>query len=96
MADEASAPRSAVILSDELPQDLGARMRALIRRQIQTAVDEEWPVQEQRASLTAIPTAMADALDLAVDSSSERSGGGAASSSPRFRTPSTRAASESS
>jgi hypothetical protein len=67
VANEASALRSAVILSDELPQDLGARMRALIRRQIQTAVDEEWPaMQEQRANLTAIPTAMADALDLAV------------------------------
>ena len=67
VADEASALRSAVILSDELPQDLGSRVRALIRRQIQTAVDEEWPaMEEQRANLTAIPIALADALDLAV------------------------------
>ena len=67
VADEASALRSAVILSDELPPDLGARMRALIRRHIQNAVDEEWPaMQEQRANLTSIPTALADALGLAV------------------------------
>jgi Protein of unknown function (DUF4239) len=67
IADEASALRSAVILSAELPPDERVRMRALIRRQIETAVDEEWPaMEEQRANLTAIPTALADALHLAV------------------------------
>jgi hypothetical protein len=67
VADEASALRSAVLLSDELPPDQRARMRALIRRQIETAVNEEWPaMEEQRANLTAIPTAPADALHLAV------------------------------
>ena len=67
VADEASALRSAVILSDDLTPDLGARMREHIPRQIETAVDEEWPaMEEQRADLTAIPTALADALHLAV------------------------------
>ena len=55
--NEASALRSVVLLSDDLPRILRARMRALIRRQIETAVNDEWPaMEEQRASLTAIPT----------------------------------------
>src|SRR3954454_873352 len=50
--NEASALRSVVILSENLPPDIGDRMRALIRRQIDTAVDDEWPaMQEHRASL---------------------------------------------
>jgi hypothetical protein len=64
---EASALRSVVILSHGLQPDVGARMRVLIRRQIQTAVDDEWPaMQEQRATLSAIPVPLADALDLAL------------------------------
>jgi hypothetical protein len=67
VADEASALRSVVILSDDLPPDLRLRMRALIRSQIETAVNDEWPAMEkQRATLTAIPTALATALHLAV------------------------------
>jgi hypothetical protein len=67
VADEASALRSAVILSDDLPPDLGLRMRGLIRRQIETAVDDEWPaMEEQRANLTVIPKPLSDALHLAV------------------------------
>jgi hypothetical protein len=67
VADEASALRSAIILSDDLPPDLEVRMRALIRRQIETAVSEEWPaMEEQRANLTAISKPLADALHLAV------------------------------
>jgi hypothetical protein len=67
VADEASALRSVVILSNELPPDLRLRMRALIRSQIETAVNDEWPAMEkQRATLTAIPTALAHALHLAL------------------------------
>jgi hypothetical protein len=63
---EASALRAVVLLSDDLPATDRTRMRALIRRQIQTAVDEEWPAMEdQRASLTAIPAPLSDALHLA-------------------------------
>jgi hypothetical protein len=67
VADEASGLRSAVILSDDLPPDLEARMRALIRRQIEVAVNDEWPaMEEQRADLTTISKPLADALHLAV------------------------------
>jgi Protein of unknown function (DUF4239) len=67
VADEASALRSVVILSDDLPPDLGVRMRSLIRRQIQDAVNDEWPaMHEQRADLTAVPAPLSDALHLAV------------------------------
>lgn len=67
VTDEASAMRSVVILSDDLPPDLRVRMRGLIRSQIETAVNDEWPaMEERRANLTAIPTALADALHLAI------------------------------
>jgi Protein of unknown function (DUF4239) len=67
VADEASALRSAVILSADLPPDLGIRMRGLIRRQIEAAVDDEWPaMEEQRADLTVIAKPLSDALHLAV------------------------------
>jgi len=67
VADEASALRSVVILSDDLRPDLRVRMRRLVRSQIETAVNDEWPaMQKQRAKLTSIPTALADALRLAV------------------------------
>jgi Protein of unknown function (DUF4239) len=67
VAEEASALRSVVILSDDLPPDLRIRMRALIRSEIESAVRDEWPAMAvQRANLTAIPTARADALHLAV------------------------------
>jgi hypothetical protein len=64
---EASALRSVVLLSDGLPADTRTRMRVLTSRQIQTAVDDEWPaMKEQRASLTAIPAPLSEALHLAV------------------------------
>jgi Protein of unknown function (DUF4239) len=67
VADEASALRSAVILSDELPADLGARVRSLIHRQIENAVNDEWPaMEEQRATLTTVPAPLAEALHLTV------------------------------
>jgi hypothetical protein len=64
---EASALRSVVLLSSGLPADPRTRMRALVRRQIQTAVTDEWPaMEEQHASLTAIPVPLSDALRLAL------------------------------
>ena len=67
VANEASAMRSVDVLSADLPPDLRVRMRALIRSQIETAVNDEWPAMaHQRASLTAVPTALAGALHLAV------------------------------
>jgi hypothetical protein len=64
---EASALRSVVLLSDELPADARARMRELIRSHIEDAVHDEWPAMaEQRASLNAIPVSLAEALDVAL------------------------------
>src|SRR3954453_15591912 len=40
--NEASALRSVVLLSDDLPPPAQTRMRALVRRQIETAVNDEW------------------------------------------------------
>jgi hypothetical protein len=63
---EASALRSVVLLSDAFPSEAPA-MRALIRRQIDDAVQREWPAMErQHAGITAIPTPLADALALAL------------------------------
>jgi len=67
ISDEASALRSVVILSDDLPPDVRMRMRAHIRRQIEGAVHEEWPaMREQRATLSPVPAPLADALHLAL------------------------------
>lgn len=67
ISDEASALRSVVILSDDLQPDLRVRMRAHIRRQVEGAVNDEWPaMQEQRATLSPVPAPLADALHLAL------------------------------
>jgi Protein of unknown function (DUF4239) len=64
---EASALRSAVLLSYDLPTDVGAPMRELIRRHIEEAVHQEWPAMaKQRAHLVAIPTSLAAALGIAL------------------------------
>ena len=99
VANEASALRSVDVLSADLPPDLRVRMRALIRSQIETAVNDEWPAMaHQRANLTAVPTALAGALHLAVgiDPKSDGQAASSPSSSRRFRTPCRRGASESS
>jgi hypothetical protein len=65
---EASALRSAVLLGNEFPAEVRNRLRALIRQHIQTAVREEWPAMARRdATLTIVPTALAQALKLALD-----------------------------
>jgi hypothetical protein len=64
---EASALRSVVLLSEELPGADQARMRELIRSHIEEAVNDEWPAMaQQRATLNAIPKPLADALHLAL------------------------------
>ena len=63
---EASALRSVVLLSDDLPAEAQTRMRALVRRHIEEAVSDEWPAMEsQRAHLRTVPAPLADALHLA-------------------------------
>jgi hypothetical protein len=64
---EASALRSVVLLSDDLPGAHQARMRELIHRHIEDAVKNEWPAMaQQRASLNAIPRPLAEALHFAL------------------------------
>jgi branched-subunit amino acid transport protein len=65
--NEASALRSVVLLSDNLPPDLQVRMRTLIRRHIENAVSDEWPaMEEQHASLASISVPLSEALQLAL------------------------------
>jgi len=67
VSNEASALRAVVLLSDELPAATATRMRALVRQQIQDAVDREWPAMRKRqASLAAIPTPLVEAQRLAL------------------------------
>jgi len=60
---EASALRSAVLLANELPADVGGPLRELVRRQIQEAVDREWPAMARGdATVAIIPGALKEAL----------------------------------
>jgi hypothetical protein len=64
---EASALRSVVLLSDQLPPPAATRMRLLVRRQIEDAVDREWPAMRRRdASLATVPAPLVQAQDLAL------------------------------
>jgi cytochrome bd-type quinol oxidase subunit 2 len=65
---EASALRSAsLVASASFPGPTSMRVDALIDRQINEAATQEWPaMRDQRASLTAVPTALAQALQLAL------------------------------
>jgi hypothetical protein len=71
---EASALRAVVLLSGNFPADVEGRLRGLIHRHIQEAAAEEWPAMgRRRATLTMIPTALAQALQatLALTTSGE-------------------------
>jgi hypothetical protein len=53
-----------VLLAASFPGESEARLRALIQRQIEDAVTQEWPAMKRRgATLTMIPTPLAEALD---------------------------------
>src|SRR5262245_115036 len=63
---EASALRTAVLLAGVFPDSSAAHLRSLVSRQIDRAVAVEWPAMASgRATLTAIPGALADALTAA-------------------------------
>jgi hypothetical protein len=75
VSNEASALRSVVLLSDELPAATATRMRALVREQIQDAVRREWPAMRKReASLAAIPAPLVEAQHLALAFKAQDSG----------------------
>ena len=64
---EASALRSVDLLTDAFPDETDARMRALIHRHIDEAVTREWPAMaEGKATLSIVPAALDDALQLAL------------------------------
>jgi Protein of unknown function (DUF4239) len=64
---EASALRSAVLLSQRFPGAPEERIQALVRSHVQQAATVEWPAMaEQRATLTAVPVALGDALQVAL------------------------------
>ena len=64
---EASALRSVVLLVRAFPGAPETRMRALVRRHIREAVEEEWPAMaRQRATLSVVPAPLAQELQLAV------------------------------
>ena len=64
---EASALRTVVLLAASFPKEPAARIRALVRRHIQDAVNQEWPAMaRQRANLTMITVADTEAIQLAL------------------------------
>jgi len=64
---EASALRTAVLLARAFPDAPAARLRTLIARHIDEVRTVEWPAMASgRATLTAVPTALAEALATAV------------------------------
>jgi uncharacterized protein DUF4239 len=72
---EASALRSVVLLAEAFPGQPETRMDGLVRRQIQIAVDDEWPAMaEQRATLAVVSAPLAAALRLAVSLSPRTDG----------------------
>jgi hypothetical protein len=62
---EARALRTVVLLATSFPGETEVRIRALVRRHIQDAVSQEWPAMaRQQATLTMIPAAVTEALQL--------------------------------
>jgi uncharacterized membrane protein len=63
---EASALRAANLLADRFPE-ASAQIHRLVRRHIRTAVTEEWPAMaEQHETLTVVPPALGNALEVAL------------------------------
>jgi Protein of unknown function (DUF4239) len=64
---EASALRSAVLLSERFSGSTEDRIRELVREHIQQAAADEWPAMARRqATLTAVPSALGAALQAAL------------------------------
>jgi len=60
---EASSLRGVLLLSGSFPGEPEARMRSLVRRQIDQAATQEWPAMARHAAtLTMVPVALAEAL----------------------------------
>jgi hypothetical protein len=62
---EGSALRGVVLLAAAFPGEPEQRLRELVRQHIETAVSEEWPAMARgKATLTIVPSALAEALRL--------------------------------
>jgi Protein of unknown function (DUF4239) len=62
---EASALREVVVLAASFPGEPQTRLRALIRRHIEVAATQEWPMMAHRtATMNIIPRYLAEALQL--------------------------------
>jgi Protein of unknown function (DUF4239) len=64
---EASALRAIVLLASSFPGEPETRLRALVHRQIEDAVTQEWPAMaRRRATLAMTPAALAEALQVSL------------------------------
>ena len=64
---EASALRAIVLLATSFPGEPETRLRALVHRQIEDAVTQEWPAMaRRRATLTMTPVPLAEALQVSL------------------------------
>ena len=67
VATEASALRTVSLLTASLPAEQQGRLRSLLAQHIDNAVNQEWPAMaRQRATLSAMPTALIEALQTAL------------------------------
>src|SRR5438045_2620791 len=62
VAREASALRTVVLLAANFPGETEARVRALVRRHIADAVNQEWPAMARRAATLTMSTREAGAV----------------------------------
>jgi hypothetical protein len=63
VATEASALRAVVLLTESFPDAPGARLRALINRHIEEAVNQEWPqMRQEHETLKDLPVTLIEAL----------------------------------
>jgi hypothetical protein len=72
---EAGALRTVVLLARPMPSDTAARLRELVRQQIQDAVDREWPAMARGdATVSIIPAPLQQALQLTLSFEPQGSG----------------------
>ena len=64
VAREASALRTVVLLAADFPGETEARIRALVRRHIQEAVNREWPAMARQEATLAMLSAAAACIVL--------------------------------
>jgi hypothetical protein len=65
---EAGSLRSAVVLSSEFPGAPQARIKSLVRRQIQNAVTDEWPAMgRQQQDLSVVPVPLVELLRVSLE-----------------------------